>query len=113
MKVGKMYERITIQKNCVVVDAIGNHKNGWEDYFSCYTYPSTYSADETNGEVQHERESITFSVRYSPEVAAVTATGYRILFHGQLYNIEAIDPMNYDRKEIKIRCTLEVRPNGK
>lgn len=111
MQIGKMHERILIQKNSVLVDAIGNHTNGWEDYFSCYTYPSTYSTDETDGEVPHEKQSITFSVRYSPETAAITATGYRVVFKGQMYNIESIDPMNYDRKEIKIRCTLEVRPN--
>ena len=41
MEIAKMNERITIQKNTTVVDAIGNHINRWEDYFSCFTYAST------------------------------------------------------------------------
>ena len=49
MKIGRMDERILIQKNEVHVDAIGNHRNSWTDYYSCSAYPSTYSVDETEG----------------------------------------------------------------
>lgn len=42
MNISKMNERITFQKNSVAVDAVGNHRNVWEDYFSCFTYVSTF-----------------------------------------------------------------------
>lgn len=44
MEISKLNERITIEKNAVVTDAIGNHKNTWIHYFSCYAYASTYQA---------------------------------------------------------------------
>ena len=53
---------------------------------------------------------MTFSVRYCRETAAVTSTGYRVNFHGDLYNILSIDPMNYQRKEIRFICRREGRP---
>ena len=54
--------------------------------------------------------SVTFSVRYCRETAAVTSTGYRVHFHGDIYNILSIDPMNYQRKEIRFICRREARP---
>ena len=36
MKAALLNEKIVIQKNTVVADAIGNRKNVWEDYYSCF-----------------------------------------------------------------------------
>ena len=36
MDIGLLNLRIQIQKNAVISDAIGNRKNTWTDYFSCY-----------------------------------------------------------------------------
>ena len=36
MNVALMNEKVTFQKNIVVTDAIGNHKNGWEDFYTCH-----------------------------------------------------------------------------
>ena len=109
MEIARMNERIIIEKNAVAVDKIGNHVNTWEEYFSCYTYASTYEAQESGDEVKEENRSVTFSVRYCLETAAVTSTGYRIHFHGDIYNILSIDPMNYQRKEIRFVCRREAR----
>lgn len=46
MEISRLNERITVEKNTVVTDAIGNHKNTWAPYFSCYAYASTYQAEE-------------------------------------------------------------------
>ena len=59
-----MNERITFEKNTTVVDKVGNHVNTWEEYFSCYTYASTYESKESGDEVTEENRSVTFSVRY-------------------------------------------------
>ena len=104
-----MNERITFQKNSVVVDAIGNHKNVWEDYFSCYAYASTYEKAESVSEVTTEERSVAFSCRYCSELACVSSTGYRILFHDEIYNIQSVDMMNYQRKELKFKAAREVR----
>ena len=94
-----MNERITFEKNTTVVDKVGNHVNTWED-----------ESKESGDEVTEENRSVTFSVRYCRETAAVTSTGYRVHFHGDLYNILSIDPMNYQRKEIRFICRREARP---
>jgi SPP1 family predicted phage head-tail adaptor len=109
MDIGRMNERITIQKTTVVVDSIGNHLNTWEDYFSCSTYASTYEAEEKSGEVTTEERTITFSVRYCSELKNISSTGFRVIFHGDVYNIASVDMMNYNRKEIKLLCRKEVR----
>jgi len=35
MNIGLLNTRITVQKNEVSVDSIGNHKNVWTDWYSC------------------------------------------------------------------------------
>lgn len=36
MDIALLNVKITVQKNETVVDAIGNHKNNWTDYHSCF-----------------------------------------------------------------------------
>lgn len=104
-----MNERITIEKNTTVIDKVGNHVNRWEEYFSCFTYASTYEAQEKDGEVITEERSVTFRVRYCSELKNVSATGFRIRFHGEIYNIKSVDMMNYQRREIRFQCRREAR----
>lgn len=106
MNIGLMNVRITIQKNTLVTDEIGNQLNAWTDYFSCSATAGAESGAETNraGETQ-EADNIAFTVRYCPETLAVTSTGFRVLFRDELYNITYIDHMNFKRKVLKIWCT--------
>ena len=109
MDIARLKVRITIEKSTVKVDEIGNHTNGWEDYYSCYAHPNTYTVDETESKVDYENKTIAFSVRACEKTKALTSIGFRVQFEGQVYNIVSIDKMNYDNKEIKIRCKKEVR----
>ena len=99
----KLNERITIEKSTVVTDKVGNHRN------TCFAYASTYQAQEEEGEVTAEQMSVVFTVRWCSETRGLTSTGYRIRFREQLYNIESIDPMNFQKKTLKIHCRLERR----
>lgn len=36
MKISLLNEKILFQKGVVVSNAIGNRKNTWEDYYSCF-----------------------------------------------------------------------------
>ena len=105
----KLNERITIEKSTVVTYKVGNHRNTWEEYFTCFAYASTYQAQEDEGEVTAEQKSVVFTVRWCSETRGLTSTGYRIRFREQLYNIESVDPMNYQKKILKIHCRLERR----
>ena len=78
MDIGLLNLRIQIQKNAVISDAIGNRKNTWTDYFSCYATIGGESGTEIYraGEIL-ESTDLTFTVRYSSETAAVTPSGCR------------------------------------
>ena len=47
MDVALLNRKITVQKNTVVVDAIGNHINEWVDFYSCYATISGESPNES------------------------------------------------------------------
>ena len=102
MNVALMNLRITFQKNIVVTDAIGNRKNAWEDYFSCYATISSESGAETEiaGQTIPQANG-AFTVRYCKESATVTSDGYRIRCGDDLYNISYIDHQNNKRKSLK------------
>ena len=102
MNVALMNLRITFQKNTVVTDAIGNRKNAWEDYFSCYATISSESGAETEiaGQTIPQANG-AFTVRYCKESATVTSDGYRIRCGDDLYNISYIDHQNNKRKSLK------------
>ena len=105
MDIGLLNLRIQIQKNAVISDAIGNRKNTWTDYFSCYATIGGESGTEIYraGEIL-ESTDLTFTVRYSSETAAVTPSGYRIVYGGELYNIIAVDHQNNKRNKSGYAC---------
>lgn len=109
MEISRLQERIMIQSNEVVIDTIGNHKNVWCEYYSCFAHANTYTVDETSDVVTHENQTISFSIRACQKVKSISHTKYRVKFKGQIYDIVAVDMMNYSNKEIKLRCKLEVR----
>ena len=106
MDIALLNERIVIQKNEVVVDEIGNHKTVWTDYYACHATVSgtnESSQKEVAGQTVDE-SSISFTVRFCIKVASVGILGFRILFHGEIYDIVAIDLMSCKKKCMKFKC---------
>ena len=110
-RIARKNERVTFQRNEVYSDKYKNRLQRWTDYFSCSAYISTYAAEEDGEKVTSEEKSVTVETRWCPELAAVTSTGYRIHFREEYYNILSVDPMNYQRKEMRFTCRKEKR-NG-
>ena len=107
-EIARFNERISIQKNTVVTDKYGNHKNVWTDYYTCFTYASTYQYDKENeAATTTEERTINFEVRYCPELEDLDSTHFRVAFHGDVYDIQTVDFMNYQRKTIRIVCKLQ------
>ena len=97
MNIGLLNEKVTFQKNEVVIDDIGNHKNAWNDYFSCFATISGESGSEGTAAGQTvEHTDADFTVRYCKKTAAVTVD--------EIYSIVGIDHMNYKKKSLKFRC---------
>ncbi|MBE7727951.1 MAG: head-tail adaptor protein [Enterocloster citroniae] len=108
MDVAAMNVRIMFQKNEALSDAIGNHINMWADYYSCHATVSGEAGKQTSesevaGTVADESE-ISFTVRYCKKASVIDSTGYRVAFGGELYDILAVDHMNYKKKCLKFKC---------
>lgn len=105
MNIELMNVRIFISKNDVVVDAIGNHKNVWSEYYTCYaTVSAEAGKEETDAGLVVDDSKVNFTIRWCKKAAAITSTEYRVQFNGELYDILAVDHMNYKRKSIKLCC---------
>lgn len=114
--IARMNERILIEQSETVVDDVGNHKNVWTPYYSCAAYAAAIIFKDTENEesgIIVSDETIVFTVRFCSEVDRLTTTGYRVIFHDMVYNIDSIDHMNYARKTMKLRCKKEHRGDGK
>ena len=105
--ISRMNERITIQRSGTAIDRYQNHSNTWADHYSCYAHASTYGKDETGSKITTEERQVTFEVRYCSELKDISSTGYRVLFHGEVYDIEAVDMMDYQKRRIRLKCKRE------
>lgn len=105
MKIALLNEKILIQKAVVQSDVVGNRKNAWEDYYSCFaTIGGENGSEKLEAGQTADGASITFSVRYCNKLVDIVSTSFRILFRGEIYNILSIDHMNWKKKSLKFRC---------
>lgn len=105
MNVALLNVRITVQKNEVVVDSIGNHKNTWIDWHSCYATVSSESPNEdTDAGMIVDNSKMDFTIRWCRSAAEITSDKYRVVYNGSIYNILGIDHMNFKKKSIKLKC---------
>ena len=72
MKISLLNEKILFQKGVVVSDAIGNRKNAWEDYYSCFATIGGESRNEKSEAGQTiDDVGITFTVRYCNQLVDI------------------------------------------
>ena len=66
MEVGAMRQRITIQKATVTTDEIGNRKNAWTDYHTCFAYVNLSSGKECEAAGQTlPGDTLAFTIRWN------------------------------------------------
>jgi len=105
MNIGLLNIRIMIQKNTPTSDEIGNDMAVWSDYYSCAATGGNESGTESEKAGQTvDNEMIAFTVRYCDKTKNLNATGYRVVFGDEIYDITHIDHMNFKRKSVKIWC---------
>ncbi|MCD7805617.1 MAG: phage head closure protein [Oscillospiraceae bacterium] len=112
MKISLLNERITFEKNTTVVDENANHKNVWQEYFSCYTYAGSSSYQQKEQQVAGitvTENGLVFTVRYCSELSHLDSTHFRVRFKDETYNITSVDMMNYKKESIKVSCEKERR----
>lgn len=110
MDIALLNVRITVQKNSVVVDSIGNHKNVWADWYSCYATVSGESPSEsTDAGVIVDNSKLDFTLRWCGKVSEMTSTGFRVMYNDEIYDILGIDHMNFRKKSVKVKCQRKER----
>lgn len=105
MKISNLNERIEFQVAKSKQDAIGNWTEEWETIYSCFAFVD--SRGQSGGEVNVagliiDHSDLVFTIRYTPQLKGITTNAYRIIFHGDLYDIEKVDFMNYKNKTLKV-----------
>ena len=96
---------IFITKNEVTVDAIGNHKTNQVPYYSCYaTVSAEAGKEDIDAGMIVDNTEVDFTIWWCKKATALDSTHYRVEFNDTLYDITAIDHMNYKKKCIKLSC---------
>ena len=105
MNISLLNTRIEVQRNSQTVDQYGNHKNTWESYWFCFATVSGETPKEDTEAGQTVDDSrVDFTVRYCRASSAITSTGYRVLFRGEIYDILGVNHMNYKHRAVKLLC---------
>lgn len=105
MNIELLNVRIYIQKNEVISDSIGNRKNTWKDYYTCYaTVSGEAGKEETDAGIIVDNSKIDFTIRWCKKASLLDSTHYRVEFNNELYDINAVDHTNFKRKCIKLSC---------
>ena len=105
MNIELLNVRIFISKNEVVTDAIGNHKNVWKEYYTCYaTVSAEAGKEETSAGLVVDNSKVDFTIRWCRKAVEIVSDKFRVEFNGELYNILAVNHMNYRKKCIKLSC---------
>lgn len=108
MAIALLNVHITFQKNEVITDKIGNHKNIWKDFYKCYaTVSGEGGAEKSAAGLIADDSDISFTVRYCKALSDIDSTKCRIIFDSNVYNIILIDHMNFKKKCLKFKCEKE------
>lgn len=108
MNIALLNEKVIFQKSNVVEDDIGNHLNVWEDYFSYWgTISGETGAESENAGTANDHREMYVTVRWCRKVAGISSIGFRLVFHGEVFNIVGIDHLSYKKKCVKFRCRKE------
>lgn len=108
LNVSLMNEKVTFQKNTVITDSIGNRKNAWEDFYTCYAtiggegMASSKEKEEAGTII--EDTGMTVTIRYCKKASEICSTTHRIIFRDEIYDITNVDHMNFKKKCLKFSC---------
>lgn len=73
MNIGLLNTPISITKNEVAVDAIGNHKNAWVPYYHCHaTVSSEAGKENTDAGLVIDSSKIDFTIRWCKKPPPLT-----------------------------------------
>lgn len=100
---GLMREVITIQYLETTLNELSTVIENWTDCYKCYAYANGLSGNEFyEARKQNLQETINFTIRYSPRLADLNTSDYRIIWRGKIYDITFIDNYQFKNETLKI-----------
>lgn len=103
MEIGRLRNRVTLQKHIHDIDPEGFPIDEWRDVATVWAAVSNLSGREFYAAAAVQAENtVSFIVRYFPGID----TTYKILFRGKQYNIIAIDNIRYENKYLIIKTDI-------
>lgn len=103
---GKLNQRITIQKQEVHFDDIGNNIPELSDFYTCWASVSEVSGREYwKAREQHEENTLSFKVRYCRKLAEINKIEYFIKYKNKIYDITDIDNLQAADSILIIKAT--------
>lgn len=105
MNAGAYRERIVIEKSQAEGDSVGNRIQEWKEYYRCHAYMNNLSGKEYWEAAQAQaQDTVVFILRYHRMLEEINAKQYRIRGRGGIYDITAVDNVQYRNEQIKIRA---------
>ena len=102
---GKLNQRITIQRNSVTTDDIGNQTTEWSDFHSCWAAVYGVSGREYwQAREQHEENTVNFKIRYCNKLKELGTTNFRIKYGSKIYDITSVDNIQFADSLIIIKA---------
>lgn len=99
---------VTIQKYIEGFDNIGNPIGEWTDWKRDYAYVNGLSGKEYwEAANAHQENTVEFIFRWKRFFESINTKQYRLLFHGNIYNINIIDNIQFRNKTVKIKAVAK------
>lgn len=96
---------VTFQKYVKGYDDIGNTTDQWQNYKRAYAYVNGLSgAEYWEAANTHQENTVEFVFRWKSFFDEMNTKQFRILFKGQIYDINLIDNLQFRNKTVKIKA---------
>lgn len=100
--------KITIQKQTITQDEIGNEDISWTDLYVVYAYiNSLYGAEYYTAAAYNQENTITFTMRWFKALDELNLADYRIIFNDVPYEIKSVDNVEYRNRVVKIKAVCK------
>lgn len=101
LRSGRLSQRVTLQSRSPGLDAYGQQKSTWEDVATVWAEVTPQAgAEPTKSGAQREVAHYTAVIRYR----SGTAPAMRLLFNGQVLNIQSVVDEGSERRYMTLVC---------
>lgn len=108
MEIGKLNQRITIQKKTIISDKIGYQSEEWTDFHTCWAEVNgVYGREYWQARQTNEEKTINFRIRYCKILENLNSTDFRIFFRNTSYDIQVVNNEFFGDRFLYIKAISE------